>query len=144
MNKKVSPLDERNRAVIGKICIILYVFTLYFLIGDMLYREFWLHQKPGQFEDIAVLTTGNLILFVGLLLYYGGVSVGRISFTKLLVIYLLFVTAGMAFTAIKYHELSLSFLLEKGIRILTITAIMFIVAATIAYLGKRRIDRDIE
>ena len=33
---------------------------------------------------------------------------------------------------------------EKGIRIITITAIMFIVAATIAYLGKRRIDRDIE
>ncbi len=144
MNKKVSPLDERNRAVIGKICIILYILTIYFLIGDMIYREFWLHQKPGQFEDIAALTIGNLIFFVGLVLYFGGVSVGRISIKKFLTVYFLFVTAGIVFALFKYHEFSLPFLLDIGIRIVTITAIMFIAAGTIAYIGKRRIDRDIE
>jgi hypothetical protein len=144
MNKKVSPLDERNLAVIGKISIFLYVLTIYFLIGDMIYREFWLHQKPGQFEDIAALTIANLILFVGLNLYYGGVSVGRFSFKKLLSAYIVAVVAGMTFASFKYNEFSLPFLLNMATRIVTITAVMFIAAGAFAYIGKRRIDRDIE
>ncbi|MFC1528567.1 hypothetical protein ACFL5B_01515 [Candidatus Latescibacterota bacterium] len=137
-------LDERNRAIIGRICTILYAFTIYFLIGDVLYREFALHQSPKQFHDIAALMTGNVLLFIALLLYYGGVNVGKISFRYIVVGYVLFVALGMAFTTFKYRLTNLSVILDKAVIVVTICSIMVIVAVTVAYFGRRRIDRKIE
>ncbi|MBT4483905.1 MAG: hypothetical protein HOC71_09535 [Candidatus Latescibacteria bacterium] len=137
-------LDERNSAVIGKICTILYAFTIYFLIGDVLYREFALHQSPKQFHDIAALITGNVLVFITLLLYYGGVNVGKISFRYVVVGYVLFVSLGMAFTVFKYRLNNLSAILDKAVIVVTICSIMVIVAVTVAYIGRRRIDRQIE
>ena len=136
--------DERNRAIIGRICTILYVFTIYFLIGDVLYREFVLHQSPNQFHDIAALMTGNVLLFIALLLYYGGVNVGKISFRNVFVGYVLFVAIGITFTIFINRITNLSDILDKAVIVVTICSIMVIVAVTVAYLGRRRIDRKIE
>lgn len=143
-NKKGLLMDERNRAIVGKICIILYALTIYFLVGDILYRQFALHQTPAQFEDIAALTTGNVLLFVALLLYYGGVSVGRFSLRKILAGYVLFVILGTAFTALKYGVWTLDFILAKAVIVISISAAMFLVAISLAFLGKRRIERDMD
>jgi hypothetical protein len=137
-------MDERNRAIVGKICIILYALTIYFLFGDMLYRQFVLHQTPEQFEDIATLTTGNVLLFIALLLYYGGVSVGRFRLGRILAGYVLFVILGIAFTAFKYGVWTLDFLLAKAVIVISISAAIFIVALTLALLGRQRIERDLE
>ena len=143
MSKRLK-LDERNRAVIGRICTILYVFTIYFLVGDCLYRQFVLHQSPSQFHDITALMTGNVLLFIALLLYYGGVNVGRISFRNVVIGYILFVTLGIAFTTFKYRQTNLSTILDRAVIVITICSIMVIVALTLAYMGRRRIDREIE
>ncbi len=145
MNKRMGfPMDERNRAIVGKICVILYALTIYFLFGDMLYRQFVLHQTPGQFEDIAALTTGNVLLFIALLLYYGGFSVGRFSFGKILTGYFIFVILGIAFTAFKYGVWSWSFILAKAVIVVSISAALFIAALTLAYLGRWKIERDMK
>jgi hypothetical protein len=144
MRKTGFGLDERNRAVLGKICTILYIFTIYFLLGDILYRQLVLHQNTRQFEDIAVLMTGNVLIFIALMLYFGGVPVGRFSFRKLIAGYLAFLALGMTFTMIKYREHPDSFLFDKAVVVFTICTFMVAAAVMIGYLGNRRINREIE
>ncbi len=144
MNKQGLPFDERNRAVIAKICTILYVLTVYFLMGDILYRQFALHQTPDQFEDIAALTTGNVLLFIALALFWGGVNVGRFALGKILTGYILFVILGIAFTALKYGVWSLEFILAKAVIVVSISAALLTMGLTVAFWGKRRIERDSE
>ena len=103
-----------------------------------------LHQAPDQFEDIAALVTGNVLLFVALLLYYGGISVGRFSLGKMLAGYILFVVVGIAFTAFKYGVWTFDFILTKAGIVVSISAALFLVAIILAVLGKRRIERDLE
>lgn len=144
MSKKGFRLDERNRAILGKICTILYVLTIYFLLGDMLYRQFALHQTPEQFEDIAALTTGNVLLFIALALFYSGVNVGKFSLGKIILGYLLFVVLGIAFTAFKYGVWTFDFILDKSVIVVTISAVLFITGVALASLGKWRIERDLK
>ncbi len=144
MSRKGIGLDERNRAIMGKICTILYTATIYFLVGDIFYRQIILHQTPEQFEDIAALMTANVLAFIGLMLYFGGVSIGRFSFTKLFAGYAAFLVLGIVFTTIKYWGHPASFLFDKAVIVFTICTIMVAVAALVGYLGKRRIERDIE
>ncbi len=144
MNKKGFVLDERNRAILGRICTILYIITIYYLVGDMLYRQFALHQNPAQFEDIAALVTFNVLAFIGLMLYFGGVSVGRFSFMKLFGGYIGFLIIGIVFTTMKYWGRPVSFLVEKAVAVFTICTVLVVVAALIGYLGNRKIERDIE
>jgi len=144
MRKTGFPLDERNRAMIGKICTILYLITIYFLMGDMLYREFVLNQNPHQFEDIAALVTANVLGFIALMLYFGGVTVGKFSFRNIIAGYFVFLALGMTFTMIKYRDCLSSCFLDKTVIVFTICTLMTAAALVVAYPGKLRIDREIE
>jgi hypothetical protein len=144
MSKLGLPLDERNRAILGRICTILYLITIYSLLGDMLYRQLALHQNPSQFEDIAVILTANVLGFIALILYFGGVTVGKFSFGKIVAGYFIFLTLGMTFTMIKYRGSLPSLLIDKAVTVFTICTIMAAAVVVIAWLGKRRIDREIE
>lgn len=144
MSNKGFALDERNRSVIGKIATILYFFTIYFLVGDMLYRQFVLHQSPQQFEDIAVLVTINVLSFIALVFFFGGVSVGKVSFSKLIVGYILFVIVGLGFTVFKYRRQPFDFLVDKAVIVVTISAALFALVTLVAYIGKQKIERSIE
>lgn len=144
MSNKGFALDERNRAVIGKIATILYIFTIYFLVGDMLYRQFALGQTPGQYEDIAALVTFNIIAFIGLIFFFGGLSVGRVPLPKLAIGYIAFVILGMAFTAFKYRGQPLDFLAGKALIVITISAALFALVMIVAYIGNRKIERSME
>ena len=83
-------------------------------------------------------------MFIALLMYYGGVTVGKISFWNILAGYVLFVALGITFTTFKSRLTNLSAILDKAVIVVTICSIMVIVADTVAYIGRRRIDRKIE
>ncbi len=144
MSRNGFGLDERNRAILGRICTILYILTIYFLVGDILYRQIVLHQTPGQFEDIAALMTVNVFAFIGLMLFFGGVSIGRFSFTKLFAGYLGFLALGMGYIAVKYWGRPTEFLIDKAVTVFTICTIIVALASLVGYFGNRKIERDIE
>ena len=144
MSRNGFGLDERNRAILGRICTILYIVTIYFLVGDIFYRQIVLHQTPEQFEDIAALMTVNVFAFIGLMLYFGGVSIGRFSFTKLFAGYLAFLALGMGYIAVKYWGRPASFLIDKAVIVFTICTIIVAVASLVGYLGSRKIEKNME
>jgi hypothetical protein len=144
MSKKNLFFDERNRAIMGKICIILYAFTIYFLLGDILYREFVLHQTPEQFEDIAALTTANILLFITLMFAMSGVSVPKFSLKKIVIGYIVFVILGILFTAFRYGIWTPEFILAKSVIVVSISAALFGIGLSAAMWGKDRIERDIK
>lgn len=144
MRKTGFPLDERNRAIIGRICTILYLITIYSLMGDMMYRQIVLHQNPRQFEDIAIIFTANVLGFIALILYFGGVTAGKFSFKNIIAGYFVFLALGMTFTMIKYRDCLSTCFLNSAVIVFTICTLMTAAVVVIAYMGKRRIDREIE
>ncbi len=142
-NKRLG-LDERSQTILGRICALLYLVTIYFLLGDVLYRQFVLHQTPEQFEDIAALLTGNVFVFIALLLYFGGVTFGRLSFGKLFVGYLAFLIIGLAVTTLKYWGQSTEFLLGKAVIVFSLCTLIAALTALVGFLGNRKIEQALE
>lgn len=140
----LSRLDERNRSVLGKICTILYFITIYALVGDILYRQIVLHQNPGQFEDIAIIFTANVFGFISLMLFFGGVPVGRFSFKSILAGYAGFLALGLGYVAVKYRSRLSECFLDKAVIVFSICTLITAAALLVAWIGKRRIDRTIE
>lgn len=142
-------MDERNVEITRRICARLYLITLMLLMGSMWYRQFILRQETGEFEDIALIFTFNTLFLLGALFYYGGITLPRIKPLPLLGIYVGFALLGSLFTLFKYtllqgrtfdmgvlsHSLSIT---------ATICALIVMAYAFLAYLGGRKVDREID
>jgi hypothetical protein len=143
-------VDERDLNNLHKVCTILYIITIYSLMGVISYRQFVLHQPHEEWDDIAIIMTVNVIVFIGSLLYIGGsINPKKIKLRKLIAGYIGFVLFGLVFTIFKYtvllgQELSLVQVWDYFLTILKITGILAIVLGILAYLGSRRIEKQIE
>jgi len=150
MNRKALNLDERTIKVILKICAILYAITIYSLIGVMSYRQFVLHQAVREFEDMAIIVTFNVLAMIGSALYFvGGFAIKKARLRWIITGYVGFVLIGFAFTIFRYtvllgQELSLTQVVNYLFTVLKITGILVIVWCLLAYLGNRRIEKQIE
>jgi hypothetical protein len=107
-----------------------------------------LHQPQETWNDIAMLLTVNIIVLLGLTLYLTGViNPRRIKLRYLLSGYTLFILIGFLFTIFKY-----AILLDQDIRldqvwdylsiVVIITGILVLSLGLLAYLGNRRIDKQ--
>jgi hypothetical protein len=149
MSKKMSKVklpfkvDERNISIIKKVCSRLYFLTIYFIVGDILYRQFILHQKSEQYEDLSILLTANVLLFIASALYYGGVSIGKIRFKNVLTVYAILVAFSTAFTIFKYKLKTFGEIFDKFIIFVSIGAILIFIWLLFAYFGKRKVDKEI-
>ena len=117
--------------------------------GIALYRQFVLGQELSEFEDIAIIMTVNSLFLISALLYFGALPFGKLKIKSLLLIYLLFVVLGSAFTYVKYNVfqssgLSFKQLFDKLIIVVAIIGIMMFFFALFSILGKRRLDKEIE
>jgi len=106
MNKRFLKLDEREIRVIRKVSSVLYVLTLYSLIGIQLYRQFALQQPSREWNDIAILISFNVIVWIGSLLYLSGdVNLKAVRIRYLIGGFIGFLIIGLAFTIFKYTVL---------------------------------------
>jgi len=146
MTKKKNPfgIDERNKEIFMKICTFLYVVTIYMMIGIILYRQIFLHQDSSQFNDIAMIMSINVILAIAAVLYFGGLSFKKVRIGVALGFYLLMVVLGTVVSVIKYGLSDLAFLFDKFLINAAIAAILVSLWYGLAWLGKRRQDKELE
>jgi len=127
----------------------MYLITLYALIGIALYRQFVLHQAVEEFEDIAIVITFNSICLLGAILYFGGIPIRKFKLKTIIIIYIVFVVLGFLFTLLKYKvlvdpPLSMSDIFGKLYIIVTICGLLMLLWIISAYLGKQKIEKDLE
>jgi hypothetical protein len=137
-------VDERTTATTRKICTWLYLLTIFVLWLDVCWRQFIVGQPLSQFADLAALMAANVILFIGALLYYGGVSIPKIRASAVLIVYLICIAVGMAFTFWKYHLSSLSEILWRLLLVAAISVVVVLIYVLAAYRGSKKVDRKIE
>ena len=136
-------IDERNVSVTRKICTRLYLLTITVLWLDVCWRQFVMNQPLVEFLDLAALMTANVILFIGAILYYGGVTVPRIRASAIAVLYLVCVAIGTAFTVYKYHLKSPGEIAWRILLVGAIAGLVVLLYVLLAYIRTKRLDREI-
>jgi len=149
MPTKSLKIDERNVNIILRICTMLYCITLLLLVAAQLYRQFVLLQPTEEWEDIANIITLNILVLIGAGLYLGGIIPQRIRLWHILALYGTFVLVGLAFTVFKYtvlldQQLSLADFKGYFVIVTVICGVLIAAWSLLAYLGKKRLDRQIE
>jgi hypothetical protein len=137
-------IDERNVTTTRKICTRLYLVTIGALWLDVFWRQFVLRQPLSEFGDLAALMTANVILFIGAILYYGGVTLPRIRASVVAIFYFVCVAIGTAFTAYQYQLSSIGEILGRLVLVAAIAGFVVVLYIVVAYLGARKTDREIE
>ncbi len=137
-------IDECNVTTTRKICTRLYLVTIAALWLDVFWRQFILRQPLSEFGDLAALMAANVVLFIGAILYYGGVTLPRIRASVVAVFYLVCVAIGTAFTAYRYHLSSIGEILGRLVLVAAIAGFVVVLYIVVAYLGARKTDREIE
>ena len=150
MSNKMQIFDEREMAIFRRICTILYLITLYSLIGIQIYRQFVQHQPQEDWNDIAILITFNAIVLFGSVLYLtGSVNPKKIKIRHIIIAYLGFVLLGFAFTLFKYtillnQSISVGQIWDYLGIVVKISALLALALGILAYLGHRRMENQIE
>ena len=142
-------MDERNKQIALKIIAIMYFLSIFAMQAIVLYRQLALGQDIGDFEDIAIIMTINSVFLVSALLYYGAIPVRKLKIKSILLLFIGFVVLGSVFTYAKYavfqnKELSLNELLNKFLIITCIIGLMTGFWILLSYLGKRKLDKELE
>lgn len=150
MSRPRFNLDERETRTLRQVSSVLYVITLYALIGLQLYRQFVLKQPRQEWNDLALLIAFNVIAWLGALLYLGGdIHPGQVRLRPVLIGFAGFVVIGSAFTFFKYavllgQALSLPQMLDIFLTVVTISALLAALLGLVAYLGYRRMEKRIQ
>lgn len=142
-------MDERNRQIAYKVISIMYFLTLFAMQGIVIYRQFALGQDLGDFEDIAIIMTVNSLFLISALLYFGAIPIRKLKAKSIIFIYLVFVILGSLFTYFKYNVfqgagLTHEQLFNKLIIIFTIIGLLMGFWILLSYMGKRRIDKELQ
>lgn len=136
--------DERTVAIVQKACTVLYLLTLVALGIALAVRQFVLGLPTDGYDDLAMIFTANVLVFIGVVLYSGGVVVPRIRPVWLAALYAAGVVLGTAFTALKYQTASFTGILDHLRVVASILGIMTAAYAVLAYAGNRRTERRID
>ena len=150
MIKKSFKGDERDLNIFRKICTTLYLITIFTLIGIISYRQFVLHQPTEEWNDIAMLMTINVLAALGAYLYItGGVDIKKFKLRHVLIGFASFVAIGLAFTITKYAVILGQDLSWRDVGnilwiVIKISGLLALGLVLLAYLGSRRIEKQIE
>jgi hypothetical protein len=149
MSKQFLKFDERGNRIVRQVSSILYIITLYSLIGFQLYRQFVLNQPSEEWNDIAILISLNAIVWIGAILYLSGVINPKVVRIRYLIVgFTGFVLLGLAFTIFKYsvlleQTLSMSLILDSSFMVLKISALLIGLWGLLAYLGNKKMEKRI-
>ena len=142
-------MDERNKKIAYKVIAVMYFLTIISMQGIVLYRQFALGQKMSDYEDIAILMTINSLFLISALIYFGALPIRKLKIKNIILYYLILVVMGSAFTYLKYNVfqspgLSFEQLFDKLIIIISIIGLIMGFWILLTYLGKKRIERELE
>jgi len=142
-------MDERNRQVAYKVIAVMYFLTIIAIQGIVIYRQFALGQEMSDFEDIAIIMTINSLFLISALLYFGAIQIRKLKIKSILLIYVVFVVLGSLFTYVKYNifqspGLSFEKLFDKLIIVITIIGLIMGFWILLSFLGKKRLDKELE
>ena len=142
-------MEERNKQIAFKVIAVMYFFTIIAMQGIIIYRQFALGQNISDFEDIAIIMTINSIFLISALLYFGALPIRKLKVKSIVLIYLAFVVLGTAFTYAKYNlfqspGLSFEQLFDKLKIITAIIGLLMGFWILLSFLGKKRIDKELE
>ena len=142
-------MDERNKKIAYKVIAVMYFLTIIAMQGIVLYRQFALGQEMSDFEDIAILMTINSLFLISALIYFGALPIRKLKIKNIILYYLILVVMGSAFTYLKYNVfqspgLSIEQLFDKLIIIISIIGLIMGFWILLSYLGKKRIDKELE
>ena len=148
MKRNPFRVDERSRGIAFQVMSFMYLFTILFMMGILIYRQFILMQPVEQYEELAMLFTVNVIFIISGFLYYGILPINRLSISKILAGYLAFIILGFLSTYIKYTflvEFPLSFgkILDKLFIIIVICGLFVLFFTLFAYLGKKKLEKEL-
>ena len=141
MNNKLFISDERTQIVTGKIAVIFLGLTQTALLGIILYRRYFLGQSEGYYADIRTVLLVSVFGYIAARLYYGAV-LPVLSFKTIVYIYLGFVTFLTVVLSIWYGLPSLDNWQNTILPVLLGPAILISLYWLIAYLGKKRMDKE--
>ena len=150
MTKHSFTLDERGKHILRQTSTILYIITIYSLIGFQLYRQFVLNQPSEEWNDIALIISFNVIVWIGSLLYLSGVvNPKAVKLRYIIIGFTGFVLLGFAFTIFKYsvlldQTLSMRQIHDYFLTVLKISAILVVLWGLLALLGNRRIEKHLK
>jgi hypothetical protein len=150
MTKKPFKLDERDLNIFRKICTTLYLITIFTLMGIISYRQFVLLQPSEEWNDIAMLMTINILATLGAYFYITGVvDIKKFKLRQVLIGFAGFVAIGIAFTITKYavilgQDLSWGDVWDILWIVIKISGPLALGLVLLAYLGSRRIEKQIE
>jgi len=147
--KPLLNMDERNKQIAYKVISIMYFLTILAMQGIVIYRQFALGQEMSDFEDIAIIMTINSLFLISALLYFGAIQVRKLKIKSILLIYVVFVVLGTLFTYAKYNifqspGLSIEQLFDKLVIVFTIIGLIMGFWILLSFLGKKRLDKELE
>ena len=143
MSKPPFGVDERTVSLIQKVCTRYYLVTMAALVCILVYRQAILGQSIDGLQDIAMLFTANVVLWIGAALYYGGISVGRVRPLPVIIVYVCLVTVGTVFTTMKYGSTTFSAIADHFITVASVSAGLIGVWVFFAYMGQRKMDKEL-
>ena len=149
MSKTTLKVDERSAKIILRICAVLYILTLAALTVTQLYRQFVLHQPIEEWQDIANITTFNVLVLFGAVLYFGGITPQKVKLRHILVLYVGFALVGVIFTIFKYavllgQQVNLTEVKDYLLIVSVICGVLVATWSLLAYLGNKRIEKQLE
>ena len=126
-----------------------FFLTIFAIQGIVIYRQFALSQEIDDFEDIAIIMTINSLFLISALLYFGAIPIRKLKIKTILLIYVLLVILGSLFTYAKYNifqspGLSFQQLFDKLIIIISIIGLIMGFFILFSYLGKRKMEKELE
>jgi len=142
-------MDERNKQIAYKVIAVMYFLTIIGMQGIVFYRQFALGQELVDYEDIAIIMTINSIFLISALLYFGALPIRKLKVRSILLYYIAFVVLGSVFTYAKYNifqspGLSFEQLFDKLKIIAAIIGLLMGFWILLSFLGKKRIDKELE
>lgn len=142
--QKMTPFkDERFQNIFKTLCTRFYIITMLLVYGMIMYRSMILKQPQTEFEDLLIIMTLNVVLFIPAILYYAGLSFKKVRPLNLALLFILMVGIGTVFTIFKYQIYDPVFILGKLGIIATIIAILMLVYGFFAWFGYKKVEDEI-
>ena len=144
MSKAAFNLDERTVSVIQKVSTRFYFLTMAALGAILIYRDAIMNMPiEGVLQDIANIFTANVVLWLAVAFYFGGIYLGKVRLLPVIGVYIGLVIVGTIFTAVKYSVTSFQELFPQMLTVAIVSAGLVGFWAVFAYLGQRKVEKEI-
>ncbi len=140
--KKPFFYDERLVGAAGKIAAIVLPLTQVALGLAVVYRAYVLNQPDHEFNDLRIILGLSIVSYIGASLYWGGYY-PVLKIRTLLIIYFVFVVVLFTICSIIYGLPTLDNWMNTLLPALVAPAILVGLYAGVAYLGQRRIEKEL-